>query len=145
MALKSCKVFAFEGDLARCNWINAGNNVEDCRLACTVRTDKCTDLALVNVEVNFVESGNATKFNCDVFKFDVSILILACVVFGGIGNIWGVILGASILAYLPERIRFISNARQLVFGLVLILMMNFRPDGLLPRKKREKITEKGAK
>ncbi len=31
----------------------------------------------------------------DMFKFDVSILILACVVFGGIGNIWGVVLGAS--------------------------------------------------
>jgi len=81
----------------------------------------------------------------DMFKFDVSILILACVVFGGIGNIWGVILGASILAYLPDRIRFISDARQLVFGLVLVIMMNLRPDGLLPRKKREKITEKGAK
>ena len=78
----------------------------------------------------------------DMFKFDVSILILACVVFGGIGNIWGVVLGASILAYLPERIRFISDARQLVFGLVLIIMMNLRPDGLLPRKKREKVTEK---
>jgi branched-chain amino acid transport system permease protein len=81
----------------------------------------------------------------DMFNFDVSILILACVVFGGIGNIWGVVLGASILAYLPERIRFIADARQLVFGLVLIIMMNLRPDGLLPRKKREKITEKGAK
>ena len=80
----------------------------------------------------------------DMFKFDVSILILACVVFGGIGNIWGVIMGAAILAYLPERIRFISEARQLVFGAVLILMMNLRPDGLLPRKKREKITEKRA-
>jgi branched-chain amino acid transport system permease protein len=80
----------------------------------------------------------------DMFKFDVSILILACVVFGGIGNIWGVIMGAAILAYLPERIRFISEARQLVFGAVLILMMNMRPDGLLPRKKREKITEKRA-
>ena len=78
----------------------------------------------------------------DMFKFDVSILILACVVFGGIGNIWGVALGAALLAYLPERIRFISDARQLVFGLVLIIMMNMRPDGLLPRKKREKITEK---
>ena len=78
----------------------------------------------------------------DMFKFDVSILILACVVFGGIGNIWGVMLGAAVLAYLPERIRFISDARQLVFGLVLIIMMNLRPDGLLPRKKREKVTEK---
>jgi branched-chain amino acid transport system permease protein len=45
----------------------------------------------------------------DMFKFDVSILILACVVFGGIGNIWGVALGAALLAYLPERIRFISR------------------------------------
>ncbi|MEN9905945.1 MAG: hypothetical protein RL475_143 [Actinomycetota bacterium] len=80
----------------------------------------------------------------DMFKFDVSILILACVVFGGIGNIWGVIMGAAILAYLPERIRFISESRQLVFGAVLILMMNLRPDGLLPRKKREKIAEKRA-
>jgi branched-chain amino acid transport system permease protein len=78
----------------------------------------------------------------DMFKFEVSILILACVVFGGIGNIWGVVLGASVLAYLPERIRFISDARQVIFGLVLILMMNLRPDGLLPRKKREKISEK---
>ena len=80
----------------------------------------------------------------DMFKFEVSILILGCVVFGGIGNIWGVILGASILAYLPERIRFISDARQLVFGAVLIIMMNLRPDGLLPRKKREKLVKKGS-
>lgn len=72
------------------------------------------------------------------FQLNVSVLILACVVFGGIGNIWGVILGAAILGYLPDRIRFISDARMLVFGLVLVLVMNFRPDGLLPRKKREK-------
>jgi branched-chain amino acid transport system permease protein len=81
----------------------------------------------------------------DMFTFNTSILVLACVVFGGLGNIWGVILGASILAYLPERIRFISNARQLVFGLVLLVIMNVRPDGLLPRKKREKIKQKEAK
>lgn len=74
-----------------------------------------------------------------MFTFNVSVLILACVVFGGIGNIWGVAFGAVLLAYLPERIRFISDARQLVFGLILILMMNLRPDGLLPRKKREHI------
>ncbi len=77
----------------------------------------------------------------DMFKFDVSVMILACVVFGGIGNIWGVIVGAGILAYLPDRFRFLTDARQLVFGAVLIIMMNLRPDGLLPRKKREKISE----
>ena len=72
------------------------------------------------------------------FQLNVSVLVLACVVFGGIGNIWGVMLGAAILGYMPARIRFISDARMLVFGVVLVLVMNFRPDGLLPRKKREK-------
>jgi branched-chain amino acid transport system permease protein len=74
----------------------------------------------------------------DNFTLQVSILILACVVFGGMGNIWGVILGAVVLGYLPDRIRFLSDARLLVFGAVLVIMMNLRPDGLLPRKKREK-------
>jgi branched-chain amino acid transport system permease protein len=73
-----------------------------------------------------------------MFTLNISILILSCVVFGGIGNIWGVVVGATILGYLPDRIRFISDARLLVFGLVLVVVMNFRPDGLLPRKKREK-------
>ncbi len=80
----------------------------------------------------------------EMFTLNVSILILACVVFGGIGNIWGVIIGGVVLGYLPDRIRFISDARLLVFGLVLVVVMNFRPDGLLPRKKREKaIVKKG--
>jgi len=76
----------------------------------------------------------------EAFTFNISVLILSCVVFGGIGNIWGVVLGGVFLAYLPERIRFITNARQLVFGLTLVIIMNFRPDGILPRKKREKIS-----
>ena len=80
-----------------------------------------------------------------MFDFQVSILILACVVFGGIGNIWGVVLGGVALAYIPERIRFLTETRQLAFGLVLVIMMNFRPDGMLPRKKREKISEKKKK
>ena len=79
----------------------------------------------------------------DMFSFNISVLILSCVVFGGMGNIWGVILGGTLLAYIPERIRFISNARQFVFGIALVLIMNIRPDGLLPRKKREKIAKAG--
>ena len=74
----------------------------------------------------------------DQFNLNVSILVLACVVFGGIGNPYGVMIGAMILAYIPERIRFLTQPRQLVFGIVLVLIMNLRPDGLLPRKKREK-------
>ncbi|MEI7696522.1 MAG: branched-chain amino acid ABC transporter permease [Actinomycetes bacterium] len=77
-----------------------------------------------------------------MFTFNISVLILSCIVFGGMGNMWGVIFGGVILAYIPERIRFITNARQLVFGIVLVLIMNIRPDGLLPRKKREKVKSK---
>ena len=101
--------------------------------------------AAVGGAAGVIYASKVMVISPDMFKFEVSILILACVVFGGLGNIWGVILGAAMLAYIPERIRFLTEARQLVFGLVLILMMNLRPDGLLPRKKREKVTEKGAK
>ena len=73
----------------------------------------------------------------DQFNLNISILILACVVFGGIGNIWGVILGAVLLSFTPERIRFLSQPRILVFGIALVVMMNLRPDGILPKKKRE--------
>ena len=97
--------------------------------------------AAVGGAAGVIYASKAMVISPDMFKFDVSVMILACVVFGGIGNIWGVILGAGILAYLPDRFRFLTDARQLVFGAVLIIMMNLRPDGLLPRKKREKISE----
>ncbi len=79
----------------------------------------------------------------NIFNYNISILILAFVVFGGMGNIWGVVAGAVLLSYIPERIRFISDLRMLIFGLLLIVMMNLRPDGMLPRKKREKIKQAG--
>jgi branched-chain amino acid transport system permease protein len=100
--------------------------------------------AAVGGAAGVIYASKVMVISPDMFRFDISILILACVVFGGIGNIWGVIVGAALLAYLPDRIRFLSDARQMVFGLVLIIMMNLRPDGLLPRKKREKIQEKRA-
>jgi branched-chain amino acid transport system permease protein len=77
-----------------------------------------------------------------MFTLNVSILILACVVFGGMGNIWGVIAGAALLQYLPEKLRFLSETRILIFGLLMVVMMNIRPDGLFPRKKREKVYDK---
>jgi branched-chain amino acid transport system permease protein len=58
------------------------------------------------------------------------------------GNIWGVIFGAVLLGYLPEKLRFLSDIRILIFGLLMVVMMNIRPNGLIPRKKREKISEK---
>ena len=78
----------------------------------------------------------------EMFTLNLSIMILACVVFGGMGNIWGVILGAVILGYIPEKLRFLSDYRIIFFGLLMVVMMNIRPNGLLPRQKREKFKEK---
>ena len=68
------------------------------------------------------------------FEIGKSILFLAAIVLGGLGNRWGAILGAFLVAYLPERLRFVADKRFLFFGLALMLMMIFRPQGLLPRR-----------
>ncbi|CAB4757961.1 unannotated protein [freshwater metagenome] len=78
----------------------------------------------------------------ELFTLNLSIMILACVVFGGMGNIWGVILGAVVLGYVPEKLRFLSDYRIVFFGLLMVVMMNIRPNGLLPRRKREHFQEK---
>ncbi|MEC3974166.1 branched-chain amino acid ABC transporter permease [Amycolatopsis sp. H20-H5] len=71
------------------------------------------------------------------FPFILSATILAAVVLGGAGNLPGVILGAFIVAWLPERFRFLAEYRILIFGFVLVLMMALRPEGLLPSRQRK--------
>ncbi len=66
----------------------------------------------------------------DSFDFVLSVLILAMVVLGGMGNIWGSALGALVLGVLPELLRGFAAYRMLLFGLLMILMMIFRPQGL---------------
>ncbi|MDP9394482.1 MAG: branched-chain amino acid ABC transporter permease [Actinomycetota bacterium] len=80
----------------------------------------------------------ATKqgfINPESFPLLLSILFLAAVVVGGPGNRWGVILGAIVVAYLPERFRGFSEYRVLVFGLLLLLLANYRPSGLIPPRR----------
>ena len=90
-----------------------------------------------------------------------SIMVVAMVVLGGMGNIWGVILGALLLSFVPEVLRYTVEPlqkaafgrmiiepevlRMLVFGFALVLVMLFRPAGLLPSavRKRE-LAEKKA-
>lgn len=67
----------------------------------------------------------------DSFLFSESIKVLAMVVLGGIGSVWGSVLGAAALVVIPELLRQFELYRQLVFGLVLVLMMLFRPQGLM--------------
>ncbi len=78
-----------------------------------------------------VFAAKQTIVTPDSFDFVLSVLILAMVVLGGMGNIWGVALGALVLGVLPELLRGFAAYRMLLFGLIMILMMIFRPQGML--------------
>ena len=77
----------------------------------------------------------------DNFPLNLSVMFIAIVVLGGSGNVPGVILGAFAISYLPERLRGFSEYRVLAFGAALVLMMNIRPEGLLPRRVRGKAVD----
>jgi branched-chain amino acid transport system permease protein len=86
-----------------------------------------------------------------------SIMVLSMVVLGGMGNIWGVIVGALLLSFVPEVLRYTVEPaqkalfgkmliepeviRMLLFGFALVLMMLFRPAGLLPSATRRRELE----
>lgn len=67
----------------------------------------------------------------DSFKFLESVTLLAAVILGGMGTIPGAVLGAALLFVLPEKLREFSDYRLLFFGLALVLIMRFRPQGLI--------------
>ncbi len=69
--------------------------------------------------------------NYETFTSQISILALTMVILGGLGNIAGAIVGAVALISLPELFRFTAEWRMLVYGLVLLLMIRFRPQGML--------------
>ena len=86
-----------------------------------------------------------------------SINVVAMVVLGGMGNVWGVILGALLLSFMPEILRYTVGPiqeqlfgrmllepeviRMLLFGFALVLMMLFRPAGILPSALRKRELE----
>jgi branched-chain amino acid transport system permease protein len=65
-----------------------------------------------------------------------SVTILAMVVLGGMGGFAGPILGAAIIIFLPEQFRSVGDARFLVMGVILVVMMILRPQGLIPSRRR---------
>ena len=83
-----------------------------------------------------------------------SVMVLSMVVLGGMGNIWGVLLGALLLSFVPEMLRYTVQPlqqyffgrmlvdpeviRMLIFGFALVLVMSFRPGGLLPSAVRKR-------
>jgi len=65
------------------------------------------------------------------FTFDTSTLIISIVILGGMGTIRGMFLGSAILIAFPEASRFLMDYRFVVYGIVLVVMMRFRPQGAL--------------
>ncbi len=66
----------------------------------------------------------------DSFGFVESISVLAMVIIGGIGSIWGVIISAAILSVIPQFFQVIDDYKLLVYGLLLFVVMRFAPDGI---------------
>jgi branched-chain amino acid transport system permease protein len=90
-------------------------------------------------------AGEQGFMNSDTFVLQFSILVLAGVVMGGSGNIAGAILGGALISYIPDRLRGIQDPifhtdlfgfRFAIFGLVIISIMIFRPQGLIPSRRR---------
>ncbi|MBC6461531.1 branched-chain amino acid ABC transporter permease [Actinomadura sp. HBU206391] len=84
-----------------------------------------------------IYASQATSILPRNFEFIVSATILAAVVLGGSGNLPGVMMGAFLVAWIPERVRGLQEYRILVFGAVLVILMIFRPEGLLPSRRRK--------
>jgi branched-chain amino acid transport system permease protein len=74
----------------------------------------------------------------DLFDFNMSVLFVAMVVLGGLGSVWGSVLGAALLWTIPVLLQDVfpdvQRFRMLVFGAVMCAMMVVKPDGLLGRK-----------
>jgi branched-chain amino acid transport system permease protein len=90
--------------------------------------------------------------NADQFEFSFSIFILAMIILGGLGSIWGVVVGAIVLSYintyfipntfksLPHHLGLNFDLTDLsfgIFGFLLVIMMVLRPEGLLPERRRK--------
>lgn len=72
----------------------------------------------------------------DNFTFLVSVTIMTMVIVGGMDNTLGVIVGAFLLTLLPEKLRFLADYRLLFVGVVVILFLILRPQGLFPQRRR---------
>jgi branched-chain amino acid transport system permease protein len=90
--------------------------------------------------------------NSDQFAFGFSIFVLAMVILGGLGSIWGVVVGAVVLSYInfslipdvlnsvPGKIGLdfdLTEINFMIFGFLLVIMMVLRPQGLIPERRRQ--------
>jgi len=89
-------------------------------------------------------SARQGHINPESFTFIESAMVLAIVVLGGMGSQFGVMLAAIAITALPELARGFDEYRMLAFGLVMVLMMIWRPQGLIPAvRPRMELPERG--
>ncbi|MCC6497391.1 MAG: branched-chain amino acid ABC transporter permease [Propionibacteriaceae bacterium] len=84
-----------------------------------------------------VKAHHDVSVTPDQYVFLESAFLLAAVVLGGMGTVMGVLIGATILKLLPEKLRFFSDYRLLLFGLLMVVMMQFRPEGIIADERRQ--------
>ncbi len=72
----------------------------------------------------------------EVFSWEVSGAMLGMLILGGINNIYGVIFGVTLLTVLPEKFQMLANYRTLIFGLIILFFLIFKPRGFIPEKVR---------
>jgi ABC-type branched-subunit amino acid transport system permease subunit len=70
------------------------------------------------------------------FTFADSLILVSILILGGIGNPWGLLPAATLMLILPEKFQFIQEYRFLLYALLVMAVLLFRPDGLLPRTVR---------
>jgi len=70
------------------------------------------------------------------FAFIVSVVVVTMVILGGMDNVFGVVIGAILLTVLPEKFRAFEDLRLLIYGVIVVTMLMFRPQGLFPQKLR---------
>jgi len=83
-----------------------------------------------------VFAAKTTFINPASFTVWESIIVLCTVVLGGMGSIPGVIVGALVLILLPEYLRAFADFRLLLFGAILVIMMVFRPGGIIQKRRK---------
>ncbi|MDP9436677.1 MAG: branched-chain amino acid ABC transporter permease [Actinomycetota bacterium] len=118
--------------------------IREDELAASAMGINTTRLKLLAFAMGAVLAGAAGTVNAhvasavtpDSFTFFESALLLAAVILGGMGTVPGALLGATVLLLLPEKLRFLQDLRLLFFGAALILLMRFRPEGLVPSRRR---------
>ncbi|MEO6144025.1 MAG: branched-chain amino acid ABC transporter permease [Dermatophilaceae bacterium] len=88
-------------------------------------------------------AAHLTAVSPQSFIFLQSALVLMAVVLGGMGNMRGVVIGALVISLLPEVLRDLASQRYLAFGLLLVIVMVFRPQGFWPARGYERERARG--